>query len=365
MSATDLGRPRERGRAALRATAGPTLAVGLSLAIGAVIVFASGGDPVAAYIALFDGAFGSARAIGRTLQNATPLILTGLAVAVAFRGGLFNIGGEGQFYVGGVTGAWLGVSLGLPLGLGIAVSIVGGAVAGALLAAIAGVLKARTGAHEVITTIMLNFIGINLANWLLLHPLSAGRTFPGSEDVRQANVLTPLSEATGNAHLGLLIALAAAALVYVVLWRTPLGYEIRVVGFAARAAEHAGIPIASRIILTMAIGGAFAGVAGAVEVLGTHGRMTVPFVVNVGFTGIGVALLGRNHPVGCVVGGLVFGALAAGGQAMQFATGIPLNLVIIVTALVLLFATAERLLPAVRGRRQPAGVRSETYEETA
>lgn len=329
-----------RGLGAIKAPAG---ALGVSLLVGAVVVYVSGGNPLSAYAALFDGALGSGRSIGRTLQNATPLILTGLAVAFPFRAGLFNIGGEGQFFLGAVVAAWLGVAVVAPFGLGVIAAVTAAAGVGGILAGVAGWLKARYGAHEVITTIMLNFIAINVAYMLLTNTLGAGTTLPGSEEIPATNRVPPIAEGLGAAHWGLLVALMAAVVAYIILWWTPIGFEVRVVGQQTEAAGYAGISVSRNTVLTMLIGGSFAGLAGAVEVLGTYGRMTVPFVTELGFTGIGVALLGKNHPLGCVLGGLVFGALAAGGQNMQLSTGISLKLVLLLTGVLLLFVTVERL----------------------
>lgn len=335
-----------RAGAALTA---PVAALVLSLLIGAVIMAISGVDPVAGYDSLLRGAFGSSMAIGRTLETATPLILTGIAVAVAFRGGLFNIGGDGQFAAGAVTAAWAGVALALPGPLGPLAVLLLGALAGAVVGGLAGVLKARFGAHEVVVTIMLNFIVANLADWLLLHSLSGHTQVPGSAFVRTGNRLDPISAATGTLHWGFLVAVVAAGAAWLLLWRTARGYELRVAGHAPRAARYAGVSPTAAAVLAIGGGGAFAGLAGAGEVLGTYGHMTVPFVTNLGFVGIGVALLGRNHPLGCIPGGIVLGALQAGGQQMQFDVGISPSLVNVLVGVLLLFVTVN-LLRASRRR---------------
>ena len=343
------------GPARLRRAAGslalPLGALLFSLAIGAVILVASGTDPIAAYAAMAEGSFGSSAAIGRTLRNATPLILTGTAVAFAFRAGLFNIGGEGQLFVGAVAGAWIGplVARG---SLGTVAALVAGGVAGGLFAGIAGVLKARFGAHEVITTIMLNFIGINLAYYLINTRLGAGTQLPGTEAIDPSTRLGPITASLGSAHRGLFVALGAAVVATVVLWRTARGYDLRVVGTAPGAARYAGISVAANTVVAMVISGSFAGLAGAVEVLGSYGRMINPFVTELGFIGIGVALLGRNHPLGCVVGGLVFGGLAAGGQHMQLTLGVSTQMVGILSGAALLFVTAERFIDVSSVRRR-------------
>ena len=355
----------------------PVVAIVLSFAIGALIILATGYNPVAAYAALFEGAFGSPAslgrillyelrltdvapsaedtaslaAIGRTLVNTTPLIFTGLAVAVAFRAGLFNIGGEGQFFMGAMAAAWLGVALGF-LGLGaIPIVLIACGIAGFLWGAIPGALKAYFGAHEVITTIMLNFIAIFLTSYITRVPLDREGVLPGTEPIVESAKIPILGAGLGLANYGIFLALLAAAAAYLLLWRTKTGFELRAVGFSPGAANYAGIGIGRNTVLALAIGGVFAGLGGGIEVMGVYGNMDLPFVRNVGFNGIGVALLGRNHPVGVVLGALVFGALASGAQQMQFDTQVPLDLTTVLLAVILLFVTATKLVELVLGKR--------------
>ena len=329
----------------------PVIAIVIAFVIGAIVVFATGNNPVAAYAALLEGAVGDSSAIGRTLLNATPLIFTGLAVAVAFRAGLFNIGGEGQLYIGAITAAALGVSLGF-LGIFAIVPILGACIlTGFLWGAIPGFLKARFGAHEVITTIMLNFIAINLATYLALNPFGSEGLVPGTDAIDTASRLPAIGFGLGRANYGLLVALAAAGVVYLLLWRTRLGFRIRAVGLSPGAANYAGMSIGVNTVLALAIGGALAGLGGGVEVMGVYGKMSIPFVSNLGFNGIGVALLGRNHPAGVVLGALLFGGLASGAQEMQFATEVPLDLADVLLAVILLLVTATKLVELVVGKR--------------
>lgn len=345
----------QRFRRALIDAAGtllfPVIAVLIAFLIGAFIILATGNDPVAAYAALLTGAFGSPAALGRTLVNTTPLIFTGLAVAFAFRAGLFNIGGEGQLYIGAITAAGLGVALGSFGPLAIAAALLAATFTGFLWGAVPGVLKAYFGAHEVITTIMLNFIAINLAVWLALNPLSGRGLVPGTGAVPAAARIPTIGLDLGRANYGILLALLAAVAAYILLWRTRWGFGIRAVGFSPEAARYAGIRIGTNTVLALAVGGAFAGLGGAVEVLGVYGKMSVPFVSNLGFNGIGVALLGRNHPVGVVLGALLFGGLASGAQEMQFRTHVPLDLSDVILAVILLFVTATKLVELVLGKR--------------
>lgn len=329
----------------------PVIAIVIAFAIGALIVLATGNNPLAAYAALIQGAVGSPAAVGRTLLNATPLIFTGLAVAVAFRAGLFNIGGEGQLYIGAITAAGLGISLGF-LGVFAIVPVLGACVlTGFLWGAIPGFLKARFGAHEVITTIMLNFIAINLATYLALNPLSGGGLVPGTDTLEPAVRLPVIGLGLGRAGYGLFVALAAAGVVYLLLWRTRLGFRIRAVGLSPGAANYAGMSIGVNTVLALAIGGSLAGLGGGVEVLGVYGKMSIPFVSNLGFNGIGVALLGRNHPAGVVLGALLFGGLASGAQELQFATEVPLDLADVLLAVILLLVTATKLVEILVGKR--------------
>ena len=355
----------------------PVVAIVLSFAIGALIILATGYNPVAAYAALFEGAFGSPAslgrillyelrltdvapsaedtaslaAIGRTLVNTTPLIFTGLAVAIAFRAGLFNIGGEGQFFMGAMAAAWLGVALGF-LGPGaIPIALIACGLAGFLWGAVPGVLKAYFGAHEVITTIMLNFIAIFLTSYITRVPLDREGVLPGTEPIVESAKIPILGAGLGLANYGIFLALLAAVVAYLLLWRTRTGFELRAVGFSPGAANYAGIGIARNTVLALAIGGAFAGLGGGIEVMGVYGNMDLPFVRNVGFIGIGVALLGRNHPVGVVLGAIVFGAMASGAQQMQFDTQVPLDLTNVLLAVILFFVTATKLVEFVFGKR--------------
>ena len=276
----------------------PLVAILISFAIGAVIMLATGNNPVEAFGALFRGAFGSPLAIGRTLLTATPLIFTGLAVAVAFRAGLFNIGGEGQFFIGAITAGAIGVSLGSFGVFGMVLTLAACVLTGFLWGAIPGFLKAYFGAHEVITTIMLNYVAIYLTTYLALNPFGGEGLVPGTAAIDLTARIPFLGFGLGRANYGFVFALVAAVVVYLLLWRTKRGFEIRAVGLSPGAANYAGMRIGLNTVMALAIGGALAALGGGEEVLGVYGKMTIPFVENVGFNGIGVALLGRNHPVG-------------------------------------------------------------------
>ena len=329
----------------------PLVAILISFAIGAVIMLATGNNPVEAFGALFRGAFGSPLAIGRTLLTATPLIFTGLAVAVAFRAGLFNIGGEGQFFIGAITAGAIGVSLGSFGVFGMVLTLAACVLTGFLWGAIPGFLKAYFGAHEVITTIMLNYVAIYLATYLALNPFGGEGLVPGTAAIDLTARIPFLGFGLGRANYGFVFALVAALVVYLLLWRTKRGFEIRAVGLSPGAANYAGMRIGLNTVLALAIGGALAALGGGEEVLGVYGKMSIPFVENVGFNGIGVALLGRNHPVGIIFGAILFGGMTAGAQEMQFATDVPLQLADVLLAVILLLVTATKLVELIAGKR--------------
>lgn len=333
----------------------PIIAIVIAFVIGAVIVLATGNNPLLAYAALLEGAVGSPRNIGETLLAATPLIFTGLAVAVAFRAGLFNIGGEGQFFIGAITAAGLGASLTLTGFLGVLALLGASLVTGFLWGAIPGFLKAQFGAHEVITTIMLNFIAINLAYYLARVPLSGGGIVPGTGPIPESLRIPMIGLGLSRAHYGFFVGIVAATIAYLILWRTKRGFQIRAVGLSPGAARYAGMRMGTNIVLALAMGGAFAALGGAVQILGFYSRNTtvfsVPFDSNLGFIGIGVALLGRNHPVGVVLGALLFGGLASGAQGVQSATTLPLELADVLTAIILLLVTATKLIELIVGKR--------------
>ena len=303
-----------------------------------------------AYGALFSGSLGSLAALSETLVAATPLILTGLAVAVPFRAGLFNIGGEGQVIVGGATAGFVGFTLtGLPLVVHLPLVLLAGLLGGAVMGAIPGVLKARTGAHEVITTIMLNNIAGPLLLALLVTDLfqQAGRTDPISRPIAESALL-PSPEGY-RVDAGLLVALLAALVVWWVMDRSTLGFQIKAVGANAIAAVNAGMSSTRITVVTFAIAGALAGLAGAGLVVGRSGlgAVTSGFSAGIGFDGITVALLGRGRAGGTVAAGLVFGALNAGGLRMQAVTGTPVDLISVIQALVILFIAAPLLVQAI------------------
>jgi len=331
-------------------------ALNLLLALGAagLVVLATGEDPVAAMRALVAGSLGSADSIGYTLYYATNMAFAGLAVAVAFQAGLFNIGAEGQAYVAGLGIALvvLGLDAALPGPLVAALAVLAGAAFGAAWGAVPGWLQARRGSHVVITTIMFNFIAAALMVWLLVNVLIApGSMAPETRSFAPGARLPPLALG-GYAPLNLAFAfaLAAAAAVWVLVWRTPWGYGLRVVGASAEVAAYAGIDQGRRIIAAMALSGALAAGVAANELLGALHKLQLGFTGGYGFTGIAVALMGRNHPAGVLLAALLFGALAQGGAELSFEMpAVPSELVVAIQGLVILFtgALGNLLRPAL------------------
>lgn len=335
--------------------------------------FARPGDALAAsadkvgsaYGALLRGSLGGYGPITETTAQAAPLICAGLGVGLAFRAGLFNIGGQGQAIWGAILAAYVGFAWSLPPVIHLLVAIIAGVFGGAVWGGIVGWLKAKAGAHEVIVTIMMNYIAAGLLAYLLTTKVfqRPGRTDPISPVV-DWNATFPRLEG-GRLHLGFVIALLAAVAVWWVLDRSTIGFAIRAVGANPHAAATAGMSVARTTIVTMTLAGALAGLAGvqaalAPSVLGTPVPLSAGLVGSIGFDAITVALLGRSKPLGIVLAGLLFGALHAGGQAMQSQAQTPLTLALVLQALIVLFVAAPALvttiLPFVRARKaKPVG----------
>ncbi|MFN0084519.1 MAG: ABC transporter permease [Blastocatellia bacterium] len=342
-----------------------------AFSIGGVIVVVIGDNPVEVYRLMLSSAFGLYDALGNftfdnwgyTLFQATPLIFTGLAVALAFKCGLLNIGAEGQLYVGAFAAAWVGMTFGsLPGAVLIPLAIFAAMIAGAVWGAIPGVLKARFGSHEVINTIMLNFIAVGLVSYLTQRFYKAPgdpimQSTPIAEQahlVRFSGLLAPLGVSFPQRiplNICFPLALFAAFLVWAFLWRTKWGYEIRAVGSNPSAAEYGGISVRRQIVLAMALSGALAGLVGVNEVLGYRHRYYHDFSPGYGFTGIAVALLGRNHPVGVILAAILFGALIRGGLFVDiFTDKVSKDLVLVLQAIIILFVAMEMLFRNGLGR---------------
>jgi simple sugar transport system permease protein len=338
-------------------TSDPVAAIGASwnavISSYGALIGGSIGDPVRILGALFAGdwlelrrAFGP---LSETIVSTTPLIFTGLSVALAFRVGLFNIGAEGQLYVGALFAIIAGFSLtGLPWFIHAPIAVAAGFVGGALWGFVPGILKARTGAHEVIVTIMMNFIAYRTIDYALKTAFvqREGRSDPISKIVEPSAELLPIIEGL-RAHWGIVIAIGAAVVVWWLLFRSVKGFEFRAVGLNPRAARYAGMSISWSTVLSMMIAGGLAGLAGASVMLGGSQTLTPGFSPGYGFDGITVALVGATKPAGVVAAAFLFGALRAGATPMQAATGTPIDIVVVIQALVIVFIAAPALVRAI------------------
>jgi simple sugar transport system permease protein len=336
----------------------PLLSIVLAFIIGALFIIWTGSSPIVAYSALFSGSLGGLSRIGETLLKTTPLIFTGLAVAFAFRTGLFNIGAEGQYVMGALftlSAGW--IFRGLPGIVLVPLIIVSGALGGAIWAFIPGILKAKIGVHEVIVTIMLNYVALFVSNYFVRTILNPAQL---TGDVQKAHTvllpeharLTKLNEIIpqfgySSVHTGIILAIIVAVIAYVVLFKTTLGYEIRSVGHNPYAAEYGGINIAKNTVLAMVISGVFAGLAGATIIAGlTYKVDQSSGSAGYGFTGIAVALVGKNHPLGVLLSALLFGILSNGARKMQIA-GVPQEIVGLIQGIIIIFIAGEEIVKIV------------------
>lgn len=344
----------------------PAGAIVLALIAGAVLMILSSplvdGSfdlllPFRAYGALLEGALLSTSGWIDTLVRATPLILAGLSVGLCFKAGLFNIGAQGQFLMGGLAAGWVGATVaGAPVPLAVAAALIAGVLAGAVYGFIPGVLKAFTGAHEVVTTIMLNYVALLIISWAILGPLrDLGASFARSPDVGNAALPMLLGTAGHDLHIGVLLALGAVPILWWVLYRSTLGFEIRTVGLNPDASRYAGMRPRLVTTLTMTAGGLLAGLGGAIEILGVERYIPATYSTNIGFEAITVALLGRAHPFGILLAGILIGAFRAGAPLMQVKAGVPVQMVDILMGVILFFLTADLIVRHVFRIRQAAG----------
>ncbi|HCQ64287.1 MAG TPA: ABC transporter permease [Rhodobacteraceae bacterium] len=334
----------------------PIFAVVAALVLGALIMLATGVDIATigkSFVALAVGSFGSLNAVSETLTAAIPLVLAGLGLGLGFRAGLFNIGAEGQLLMGGMAAAIFSFSFpGLPFPVLMLLSLTAGAVIGALYASIAGILKATTGAHEVISTIMLNLTSFQILVYLLRQPYiqKEGRSDPISKSVPDAGRLPQLLDwidPNMRLHAGLFLMLIAVAFVWWLLFRSKIGFAFRASGANPDAARYAGMKSGLIVVAAMATAGALAGLAGAAQVQGVLGRASPGFSAGIGFDAIALALLGRSHPVGILFAGILFGGLEAGGRQMQVDAGVSIDLIAIIQALIIVFIAAPLLVRAI------------------
>lgn len=391
-------KPQRKPRVSLQSLGLPLLAVVTALIIGALVIvftedsvyqaFAEGGvgaglmqalDVIGtAYGSFFVGAFGDPVRIARailsgdgqefllaiypiteTLRMATPYIFAGLAVAFGFQGGLFNIGAEGQYFVAGLTTVFVGYSLkGVPAVIHLPLALLAGIAGGALWAAVPGILKAKTGAHEVINTIMMNYIAFRLAEFMLDvgGPMARPGYRPVSPEIEPSAYLPQFFPSDSNIrfNVGFLLALATAWFIHWLLFKTTLGFEIRTVGKNAHAARYAGINVPRTIVITMMIAGGLAGLSGATDILGVLRFMPNAFSSGYGFDAIALALLGNSQPLGVVLASLLFGALRAGANNMQAWAGVPVDITAILQGLIIIFIAAPQIIRSLYRLRQPS-----------
>ena len=356
-SAVDLLRPVTGSQATLGELFFiPIVAVVLALLLSALIMLATSVAPeniAKSFVALAYGSVGSLAAVSETLTSTIPLVLSGLGIGLAFRAGLFNIGAEGQIVIGGLAAVIASFAItGLPFYVHMPLVLTIGMLAGALYAGLAGFLRAATGAHEVISTIMLNLIAFRMLDYVLRQPFiqKEGRSDPISKAVLETAELPRLLafiDPNLRVHAGLVIMLISVALIYWLLFRSKLGFAFRVSGENPDAAKYAGIRAGLTIVLAMGVAGALAGLAGATQITGVLGRASPGFSAGIGFDAIAVALLGRSHPLGILLAGLLFGALEAGGRQMQVDAGVSLDLIGIVQALIIVFVAAPLLVKQI------------------
>lgn len=349
---------------ALRGLAVPILAIMTAMLIGSAFILLAGLDPIRAFSGLLQGALGTDAALTRTLIKMTPLILSGLAVAFAFKGGLFNIGAQGQLVIGSICAAFAGFTFtNLPPLVHILVALAFGVAGGAAWGLLPGFLKARTGAHEVISTIMLNYIAALFVEWLVMPgransapgPLTfckvAGqcasnpnRTPPILDSAHLPILYQPGGNAPDALHIGVLIAIVVAILVWVVLYKTTFGFELRMVGLNPNAARYSGIKVARMTILTMVIAGALAGLAGSIQILGVTHEFQTNQNLALGFDSIAVALLAASNPIAIIPSAFLFGVMDAGSAQMQLSSRVPTELIQVVQALILMFVAADQII---------------------
>ena len=346
----------------------PSLAVLTGLIIGGIVIAISGASVIDAYGALFTGSFGSpteliegirvlfstgdhtvlVKAIypfTESLVTATPYIFAGLSVALGFRCGLFNIGAEGQFFIGALCSAYVGYSIkGLPMIIHLPLALLGGALGGAVWGMIPGYLKARFGAHEVVNTIMMNWIAFRLSDWLLNGPMKASGFRPVTPNVQASAELPRFFADPLRFNWGFVLALVMAYVVYWFLFKTTLGFEVRSVGANPDAAKYAGMNIIKNFVMVMALAGGLAGLAGSAQVLGVDHWVGQGFSAGYGFDAIALALLGKSHPFGVVLAALLFGFLRSGATDMQSMAGIPIDIISIIQGLVIVFIAAPDII---------------------
>ena len=347
----------------------PVFATLAALLIGAVMLLFLRVNPAEAYKALWEGAFGSSNAFAETLVKATPLLLVGIGICISFRGDVINIGGEGQMIIGAILATWAGLTFtGLPGWLVIILAMLAGFLGGAVWGGIPGFLKAYFNVNEILSTVMMNAIAVQLMNFLLrgpmIDPAQAELASKIPQTARLLEIFRLPRLVPTRLHMGALIAVGLAILVYILLWRTTLGYRIRAVGQNPHASRYAGIKVPRYIVLALLFSGAFAGLAGAIQVYGVNYRMITDgsasgFTGSAGFNGIVAALFGQLHPIWAIPASILFGALLVGANSMQRVVQVPSAFVTALNGLVVVFVVSSEILRRRRQRRRLAAMRQD------
>ena len=320
------------------------IAILMAFLAGAIVLLITGYSPLETYSAMIMGAFGDIFGIGQTFTQATPIIFTALAFLFAFKCGLFNIGAEGQLLIGGFAAALVGVSFqGLPAFIHVPMALLAGALAGGLWGFIPAILKAKLGAHEVITTMMLSYVAFYVTGYMVNYPFKAPGWVAQTVAIAPSAELPRILQPT-QLSASIFIAVILVALTHYTLQKTTFGYEVRATGLNPTAAESGGIDVRRGMILALVVSGALAGLGGSGEVMGVHRRFIEGFSPGYGWDGLAVALVGGLHPVGVLLAAVLFGAFRSGGMVMTRVTGVPLDIVFILQALVILFVAAPKLI---------------------
>jgi len=348
----------------------PVLATFAALAVGAIMLLILRVSPIEAYGALWEGAFGSTNAVAETLVKATPLLLVGLGICIAFRANVINIGGEGQMIIGGILATQIGLTFtDWPGGLVIILAITFGFIGGAIWGGVPGLLKAYFNVNEILSTVMMNAIAVQIMNFMLRGPMidpeQLGKASKIPQTARLLEIFRLPRLVPTRLHLGFLIAVVLAILVYILLWRTTLGYRIRAVGQNPYASRYGGIRVRRRIVTALLLSGAFAGLAGAIQVYGVNYRMITDgsasgFTGAAGFNGIVAALFGQLHPIGTIPAAIFFGALLVGANKMQRVVQIPSALITAMNGLVVIFVVSSEIWRKRRQRRRLSSDQSDT-----
>ena len=351
----------------------PLLATLAALAVGAVMLVLLGANPFQAYSAMVEGAFASTNSLADTIVRATPLLIVGLGICISFRGGVLNIGGEGQLVVGAISATVVGLSLPeAPAIVVMILAMLAGFMAGAVWGGIPGALKAYFNVNEILSTIMMNAIAVQFMNYLLRNPLLDPDQFNAASKIPQTARLVPAFDlprlVPTRLHLGAGIAVLLAVVVYLFLWRTAIGYRIRAVGLNPDASRYAGIDVKRYMVLALLLSGAFAGLGGAIQVLGVHHRMftdgsAMGFTGSAGFNGIVAALFGKLHPIGTIPASFLFGALLVGANKLQRVMQVPSAFITALNGLVVVFVVSSEIWSRRRSRRRM--IVSEAHPGTA